>query len=349
MNNNIIKITDLIQKYNCQKFFVLDTNQDGLAEKITYNDGDITYNRYCYGTNRYNKLEPNSIFLYRQTKRSSRNRKFYFFGGGIIKRIDSIGNGDSVEARITDGFKLSEPIFEDDERLNNIVWTSKNKKANTWDHFWNQYGMNEITKEEFLSIIGNTECFDAESFYKEKFLSEFTEEDKTINVLKKDIKDFTGTYVDASSSRIVRKSNVSKSSPRHINFEELNKKKKTVGTFGELLIVNDEIEKLNIIGIDKEVEHVAITQGDGLGYDIVSYDEKGEKMYIEVKTTSTDRIDNFYLSPKEIEMANNENYRIYRVYNLDMKTGEYDVMIFDNYDIQKLFKYVPVSYRVEFK
>ena len=42
MDNNIVNIQELIKKYNCIKFFVLDTNQDGLAEKITYNDGHIT-------------------------------------------------------------------------------------------------------------------------------------------------------------------------------------------------------------------------------------------------------------------------------------------------------------------
>lgn len=349
MNNNITNIQELIKKYNCTKFFVLDTNQDGLAEKITYNDGDITYNRYCYETNRYNKLEKNSIFLYRQTKRSSKNRKFYFFGGGVIDDIVKVDSKGAVEAKIIDGFKLKEPIYEDDERLNNVNWTSKVKRENTWDHFWNQYGMNEITKDEFLSIIGDAVCLNAESLYKERFLSEFTEEDKTINSIKKNIDDFSGNYVDSVTNKIVRKTQKNSSIAKHIDFNTINKKKKKLGTFGEMLIVRDEIEKLEELGITKEVEHVAITKGDGLGYDVVSYDEHGKQIFIEVKTTSTNRIDSFYLSPKEIEMLKEDNYRIYRIYNLDMKTGNYDVKIFNNIEIKKMFKFVPVSYRIEFK
>lgn len=349
MDNNLINIEELIKKYNCTKFFVLDTNQDGLAEKITYNDGDITYNRYCYETYRYNKLEKNSIFLYRQTKRSSKNRKFYFFGGGVVEDIIKVDSKGAVEARIIDGFKLKEPIYEDDENLKKVNWTSKVKKDNTWDHFWNQYGMNEITKDEFLSIIGNTVCLDAESLYKERFLSEYTEEDKSLNNIKKNIEDFSGNYVDTITNKVVRKTKKNSSGARHIDFNTVNKNKKKLGTFGEMLIVKDEIEKLSELGIEKEVEHVAITKGDGLGYDVVSYDENGKQVFIEVKTTSTNRIDSFYLSPKEIEMSKESNYKIYRIYNLDMKTGNYDVKIFDNNEIQKMFKFIPISYRVEFK
>ena len=349
MNDSVINIKQLIEKYNCSKFFVLDTNQDGLADKITYNDGDITYNRYCYETTKYNRLEINSIFLYRQTKRSSKNRKFYFFGGGIIGDIVKVDSKGSVEAKIVDGFKLKEPIYEDDNVLNSVKWTSKVKKENTWDHFWNQYGMNEITKDEFLSIIGDSICLNAESLYKERFLSEYTEEDKTIKTVKKNIEDFSGNYVDSVTNKVVRTTHKNSSVAKHIDFNIINKNKKKLGTFGEMLIVKDEIEKLAEYNITKEVDHVALTKGDGLGYDIVSYDENGDEILIEVKTTSTNRIDSFYLSPKEIEMSKNKNYRIYRIYNLDMKTGNYDVRVFDNKEIQEMFNFVPVSYRVEFK
>lgn len=349
MNSNIINIKKLIEKYNCNKFFVLDTKQDGLAEKITYNDGDITYSRYCYETFRNNKLEKNSIFLYRQTKRSSKNRKFYFFGGGVIEDIVEVNSNGSVEAKIIDGFKLKEPIYEDDEVLNTIEWTSKVKKDNTWDHFWNQYGINEITREEFLAIVGDSICLVAESLYKERFLSEYTEEDKIISVVKKNIDEFSGNYVDSFTNKIVKKTHKNSNVAKHIDFNKVNKNKKKLGTFGEMLIVKDETEKLNDCGILKEVEHVAITKGDGLGYDVVSYDENGKEILIEVKTTSTNRVDGFYLSPKEIEMSKEDNYKIYRIYNLDMKTGNYDVKIFDNKEIQEMFRFVPISYRVELK
>ena len=65
--------------------------------------------------------------------------------------------------------------------------------------------------------------------------------------------------------------------------------------------------------------------GDGLGYDILSYEKNGEKKYIEVKTTSGNCNTDFFVTKSELKRSKSEkNYYLYRVYNYDQtnNTGE---------------------------
>ncbi len=57
--------------------------------------------------------------------------------------------------------------------------------------------------------------------------------------------------------------------------------------------------------------------GDGLGWDITSYDEEGDKLLIEVKTTSGSAGTPFYISANELEVSkeNGNSYKIFRLYD----------------------------------
>ena len=103
-----------------------------------------------------------------------------------------------------------------------------------------------------------------------------------------------------------------------------------IGKIGEKLIYNDEISKLYNLKINKEVNYIA-SKDDSKGYDIESYDENGKEIYIEVKTTRSNYQDFFYLTDKEKKAISEygERYKIYRVYNLDLKNKTYQVVIFD--------------------
>ena len=63
-----------------------------------------------------------------------------------------------------------------------------------------------------------------------------------------------------------------------INFEEVNKKNKDLGTAGELLAFEYEQNRLVSEHIPYNAEYVANTIGDGLGYDILSYDKDGNEI-----------------------------------------------------------------------
>lgn len=102
------------------------------------------------------------------------------------------------------------------------------------------------------------------------------------------------------------------------------------------------------------MELVSRTQGDGLGYDIVSYTPEGQEVYIEVKTTKQNRVDDFYITPNEIEASKKygDRYKIYRLYALKMAEGSTNLKIYSgpfNENGDSLFKLEPVSYRVSLR
>ena len=62
------------------------------------------------------------------------------------------------------------------------------------------------------------------------------------------------------------------------------------------------------------VEHVSHTKGDGLGYDVLSFDASGKERFIEVKTTSFGKETPFFISRNEVEFsrANDAHFHPYR-------------------------------------
>jgi Domain of unknown function (DUF3883) len=95
--------------------------------------------------------------------------------------------------------------------------------------------------------------------------------------------------------------------------------KKKIGFLGELLVLEYEKDKLQQLGSRKQPEHISITKGDGEGYDILSYDENGKEMLIEVKTTKNDFAAPFYITRNELEKSklDNEKFYLYRLFDFD--------------------------------
>lgn len=99
----------------------------------------------------------------------------------------------------------------------------------------------------------------------------------------------------------------------------MQKSNSEVGFFGEKAVLNFEKEKLKRYpDLAEKVEHVSVKQGDGLGYDILSFDEEGREVFIEVKTTTQGKDAPFYISDNEVDFAlkHSDNYVLYRIYNV---------------------------------
>jgi len=66
------------------------------------------------------------------------------------------------------------------------------------------------------------------------------------------------------------------------------------------------------------VRWTARDDGDGLGYDILSFDLDGHERYIEVKTTALGAETPFYITSAELDFAQRhaDRYALYRVYNV---------------------------------
>ena len=76
----------------------------------------------------------------------------------------------------------------------------------------------------------------------------------------------------------------------------------------------------------RRVEQVSLTRGDGLGYDVLSFDDQGDELFIEVKTTRRPREFPFLITRNEVALSEEvpDRFRLYRVYDFNKpKTGLY--------------------------
>lgn len=125
--------------------------------------------------------------------------------------------------------------------------------------------------------------------------------------------------------------------PCKTDYIALNEKKKSIGDLGEYIVIEFEKKKLRNVGLvelAKQIEHTSQEVGDNEGYDIKSFTEQGELLYIEVKSTEQDHDGGFYISQNEITVANKmqqqkKNYRIYRLYNINKRKGEAHLKIYE--------------------
>lgn len=121
--------------------------------------------------------------------------------------------------------------------------------------------------------------------------------------------------------------------PFTIDFIEKEIRNKHLGLLGELFILKGEIDFLKSNGRDdlaSKVQHISVQIGDGLGFDILSYDLLGNEKKIEVKTTRSNISRPFYVTRNELEISseNPENYYLYRLFDFDsnLNKGKYYVI-----------------------
>ena len=93
----------------------------------------------------------------------------------------------------------------------------------------------------------------------------------------------------------------------------------SLGRAGEELIVEYERWRLASSGHQRladDVEHVSKTKGDGLGFDVLSFDPNGRERLIEVKTTSFGKETPFFITRNEVELSRThaDLFHLYRVF-----------------------------------
>lgn len=101
---------------------------------------------------------------------------------------------------------------------------------------------------------------------------------------------------------------------------------RALGLAGELAVARREQSFLHSIGLTKladRVEHVAQTKGDGLGYDVLSFDPTGREKWIEVKTTRYSIDVPFFVTRGEVRVSSSspELYHLYRLYGFGSPKG----------------------------
>lgn len=110
--------------------------------------------------------------------------------------------------------------------------------------------------------------------------------------------------------------------PSRRNYLEIEARNSSLGLAGEGLAVRFERERLRRIGEPKlaaNVQAVALTLGDHLGYDIVSFERDGRERLIEVKTTRFGAWTPFFASRNEVNVSERraEQYQLYRIFAFD--------------------------------
>lgn len=179
--------------------------------------------------------------------------------------------------------------------------------------------------------------------------------DITIKVEGKDItyhvKFSNETFSPTSKTNSKRKSKGS----RH-NYNQENKTKILHGKVGEKLVFNAEKLRLKDLGLDYLIDKVKLVAQvdeditfDGLGYDLISFNEKKEPICIEVKTTYGTKDRPFFVSQKEIDviegLIEEHDCKDCLIYYLLIDNYNVTIKTIDNIAFKDLKK-APILYKI---
>jgi len=95
---------------------------------------------------------------------------------------------------------------------------------------------------------------------------------------------------------------------------------RSLGAAGEEFVCRFEIARLAHAGKERlasKVERVSETRGDGLGFDVLSFETSGRERWIEVKTTAYGASTPFFVSRKEVAVSRDarDQFHLYRAFN----------------------------------
>lgn len=107
---------------------------------------------------------------------------------------------------------------------------------------------------------------------------------------------------------------------RGVDYAALEAANRSLGVAGEEFVVRYEVARLVAAREDRLaslVERVSATQGDGLGYDVLSYDETGRERLIEVKTTAYGPFTPFFVTLNELQVSREtaDRFFVYRPFD----------------------------------
>ena len=100
---------------------------------------------------------------------------------------------------------------------------------------------------------------------------------------------------------------------------ERDLRNRSLGRAGEEFVLEVErkkLEKFQRLDLLKKIRWISAEEGDGAGYDILSFEPNGRELLIEVKTTNGAARTPFFISENERQRAaaSSESWRLYRVH-----------------------------------
>ncbi|WP_332776095.1 DUF3883 domain-containing protein [Polaromonas sp.] len=133
------------------------------------------------------------------------------------------------------------------------------------------------------------------------------------------------------------------------DYLEREAQNQSLGLAGEEFIVNFEHWRLTKLGHPKladKVDHVSQSKGDGLGYDVLSFEPDGKERFIEVKTTTFGRDTPFFISRGELALSHGakDQFHLYRLFEFRKAPRLFDLKgALDQHCVLD-----PVTYRASF-
>lgn len=141
--------------------------------------------------------------------------------------------------------------------------------------------------------------------------------------------------------------------PRKIDWDKVNINRKETGELGEEIALSKEKEYLVSVGrndLANKIRHMSKEQGDGLGYDILSFFRDGRERYIEVKATTGSIETPFYLSRGEFSLIEEKTDSIF-IYRIALPSGqnndEAELKIYTGEEVLNVGQITPVNYLVK--
>jgi hypothetical protein len=123
----------------------------------------------------------------------------------------------------------------------------------------------------------------------------------------------------------------------------------SLGLAGEEFVLKFEHWRLIQLGqkrLADRVSHVSKTQGDGLGYDVLSFESDGKERLIEVKTTTFGKDTPFFVTKGELILSKQakDQFHLYRLFEFRKAPRLFDLP--GQLDLHCMLD--PVSYRASF-
>ncbi len=127
-------------------------------------------------------------------------------------------------------------------------------------------------------------------------------------VVAPDLEDFSAIVTQAPQWRHAAREPARTYTPIAVKRDYLQREaqNQVLGAAGEEFVLRYEHWRLRQLGqltLAERVEHVSRSRGDGLGYDILSFEADGRERFIEVKTTNFGKETPFFFSRGELQFS----------------------------------------------
>ena len=133
------------------------------------------------------------------------------------------------------------------------------------------------------------------------------------------------------------------------DYLEREAQNQSLGLAGEQFVVQFEHWRLNQLGLSTladRVDHVSQTRGDGLGYDVLSFEADGRERLIEVKTTTFGRETPFFVTKGELALSQHakDQFRLYRLFEFRQSPRLFEL----SGELSRHCELDPITYRASF-